>query len=172
MPNGQQLAQNEILTPHWKIIFKTLVALFAAAAVPTFAFFVLELLNIFRLRDFYNIPWTFFFIPITFVIAFMHLLILGLPIFLLGWYFRVIRWWSTLMVAFVIGAVPTAISFSPGLSLGYYSPKLYISMFTAMGLFGFSGGLAFWLLWRYWVNPDSPYGRDKEVSDTKLDEQD
>jgi hypothetical protein len=28
-----------------------------------------------------------------------------------------------------------------------------------MGLFGASGGLAFWLVWRYWAYPESPTGR-------------
>jgi len=41
--------------------------------------------------------------------SFGHVLFLGLPLLPLSWQFRAIRWWSTLLLSFIIGAVPTVI---------------------------------------------------------------
>ncbi len=101
-----------------------------------------------------------------------HVFLLGLPLFLVGWQFRAIRWWTTLPLSFIIGAVPSVLFWVFYLTLrwneGFFlltenmnSSNLVITISLAiiMGGFGFSGGLAFWFLWRYWASPDSPHGR-------------
>jgi hypothetical protein len=88
-----------------------------------------------------------------------------------GWYFKKIHWWTSMIVAFVIGALPTAIFLWPlrypelqTTSSRWDREKMvqtmingvptvtgwadWISAFTIMGLFGVSGGLGFWLIWR------------------------
>jgi len=108
--------------------------------------------------------WAILSVTMGLPIAFGHIVFLGLPAFILGWYFRTIRWWSTLIMAFIIGAVPTGVYL-------YRSPSYIIEsnreLIVIMGLFGVSGGLVFWLLWRYWVCPSSPFGRPKSSSDPR-----
>jgi len=171
-----------------KTILKTIVTLVITATVPMVEFFILGcLVGIVLL--FVSISsgtvkpdggiftsifwWAFMSIIISLPIAFGHVFLLGLPAILLGWYFRVIHWSSTLIVSSIIGAMPTAvfifiseIGWSNSLFLwkndfGALTVGLGImlSVATIMGLFGFSGGVAFWLLWRYWVFPNSPAGR-------------
>src|ERR1051325_5374297 len=50
---------------------------------------------------------------IPLVVAFGHILFLGLPMFLLGFYFKAIRWWTSIGGSFIVGALPTAIYFWP-----------------------------------------------------------
>ena len=76
-----------------------------------------------------------------------HVLVLGVPAFLLGKKFHAIRWWTCIIVAFLIGGLPITLwtwQASP--------PMGWQAMFLGWGLFGVSGGLVFWLLWRYWIN--------------------
>lgn len=106
--------------------------------------------------------------------SFGHVFLLGLPLLLLSWHFRAIRWWSTLLLSFFIGAVPTVLYWFFYITLKLEDGKLYFlqmanmnssnlaitaTLALLMGGFGLSGGLAFWFLWRYWASPDSPYGR-------------
>jgi demethylmenaquinone methyltransferase / 2-methoxy-6-polyprenyl-1,4-benzoquinol methylase len=91
----------------------------------------------------------------AFVVSLAHVLVLGLPVFLLGWRLRAIRWWSTLIAAFIVGAIPMAIWTWPDLSsLGW---RDYVSGFAFFGLFGVSGGIVFSLLWHYWIRPEQYY---------------
>jgi hypothetical protein len=107
-------------------------------------------------------------------VSFGHVFWLGLPLFLLGWQFRAIRWWSTLLLSFFIGAVPSVLFWFFYITLRLEEGKIYFlqmenmnssnlvitaTLAIIMGGFGLSGGLAFWFLWRYWASPDAPYGR-------------
>lgn len=49
------------------------------------------------------------FLGLTFFISGGFVLILGLPTYFLLRYFKVVRWWSTLIAGFILGAVPMAI---------------------------------------------------------------
>jgi hypothetical protein len=150
-----------------KIIFKVILALFAAALVPAILPAIIFLAVTGSLIS--------IFIPLA--ITFAHMVILGVPALLLGWYLHKIRWWSSLLVAFIIGATPTAILFWP-----LHYPALqttashwdgnkmvatiidgvpttagwlqFISISVIAGLFGISGGVAFWLVWQYENYPD------------------
>jgi hypothetical protein len=104
----------------------------------------------------------------------MYTFLLGLPALLIGWYFRAIRWWTTLIVAFLIGAIPATLSVlaSPigqpeGTPLWRSTDPADLifagSSALMFGLIGLSSGFVFWLLWRYWVMPNSPAGRPRPV---------
>jgi hypothetical protein len=111
--------------------------------------------------------WAILSVTMGLPIAFGHIVFLGVPAFILGWHFRAIRWWSTLGIAFIIGAVPT------GVYLYLGPPYLFESnreLIFIMGLFGISGGLVFWLLWRYWVGSSSPFGRTIPLAKTRENE--
>ena len=115
-------------------VFRTLVALLIAAAVPA-------------------IVVTFFFTVsarstrgsgIAFLIAFAftaaHALVLGSPSLLLGIRLHAIRWWSCLLFSFLIGFIPSA----------WASGASFLDAWP-MGILGAIGGLTFWLLWHFWV---------------------
>jgi hypothetical protein len=104
------------------------------------------------------------------LVSLMYTFLLGLPALLIGWYFRAIRWWTTLFIAFLIGVIPPTLSMltSPiGQPAGTpiwqsTDPADLIFVASSVPLWGFIGlssGLVFWLLWRFWVMPDSPAGR-------------
>jgi len=115
--------------------------------------------------------WVFICIILVGPFSFGHVFLLGLPALLVSWQFRAIRWWSTLIMSFLIGALPSTIYVFFFQDIGwdnrtYFSQNINIlslgitaSTAIIMGFFGLSGGLAFWLLWRYWVSPDSSNGR-------------
>ena len=78
---------------------------------------------------------------VTYLVAAAHTFVLAIPAFLLGKRLNVIHWWSSILVAFLIGGSPIAI-------------WLEWSKFIPWGLFDASGGLVFWLLWQFWINGD------------------
>ena len=109
-----------------------------------------------------------------YLVALFYTFLLGLPALLIGWYFRAIRWWTTLIVAFLIGAIPATLSVlaSPigqpeGTPLWRSTDPADLifagSSALMFGLIGLSSGFVFWLLWRYWVMPNSPAGRPRPV---------
>jgi hypothetical protein len=152
-----------------KMIDKTIIAFFAAGMASVLVFYITILsyrLGVEQQGSSFTISqfaitnvifWALLSIAMGLPMALGHIVLLGIPIFILGWYLRAIRWWSTLIMAFIIGAVPTGVYLylSP-------SPTMFESnreLIPIMGLFGLSGGAVFWLLWRYWVSSDSPLGR-------------
>lgn len=121
--------------------------------------------------------WAIICVAIGAPFSFAHLLFLGVPAFLIGWQFRAIRWWSVLVTSFFIGAIPLPTfafvrdfrwpaGFDTITSTGIILIGSSVVIVTAgiLGLFGVSAGGAFWLIWRYWVSPDSPAGRPLSVS--------
>ena len=84
---------------------------------------------------------------LAYLIAGIHVLVLGVPAFLLGKKLHAIRWWTCIITAFVIGGLPVT------LLTWHNSPPIgWQIVFLAWGSLGVSGGFVFWLLWRYWVN--------------------
>ena len=87
---------------------------------------------------------------LAYLIASAHLLVLGVPAFLLGKKLHAIRWWTCIITAFIIGSLPITLwTWRNSPATGWQS------IFLGWGLFGASGGLTFWLLWRYWINQNS-----------------
>jgi len=134
-------------------ILRTVVSFLVAAAVPAMifaCFFVFTYVP-------NTLPKAIFGYLIIFayglLVAATHIIVLGVPTFLLGIRLRAIRWWSAIIMAFVIGGLPFAISTWPDyFRLG---AAKYIYGFSVWGLFGASGGLVFWLLWHFWVHRES-----------------
>lgn len=102
--------------------------------------------------------WGFFFAIFVFIFSSIHVLFLGIPTFLLANRLRIIRWYTVLPASFFIGGAPY-ILFPWGTSI-----DLRIGVPLVIGLFGFSAGLVFWLLWRYWVIPEKDMTRDVSVA--------
>ena len=111
---------------------KLLISFFLTPTVPAVIFSAFSLENI--------IIAGFIFVA-AYVVAGAHLLVLGVPAFLLGKRFNAIQWWTCIIVAIIIGGVPIAILYGWG-------------NFISFGLFGASGGLTFWLLWQFWIHTD------------------
>lgn len=161
-----------------KLIPRAIFALFGAAIAPSIIVLTIGLVIIFlalltggKLQQ--NGDWAPFIaiIVIILVISSIHVVVLGIPAFIVGWYFNRIRWWTSIVVAFIVGALPTAIFLWPlrhpqlqTTSSRWDGEKMvqtmiqgvptvagwtdWITAFMVMGLFGVSGGLVFWLIWR------------------------
>ena len=130
-----------------KTVRKTIIALLAATVMPAIAFFGISLLLSIFNNVYFDIGLEFLFTKFALVIASVHIFILGIPALLLGQRLGIIRWWSTLSVAFIIGALPTTILF-------WHDRSAVYAFAPIMGFFGVVGGLAFWIVWRYWVRAD------------------
>ena len=177
---------------------KTTVSLCVTAVAPVVVFFILglvlgfsalfvgavsgkpqfELTDMSFVEGIWNIAWwAIICVAIGAPFAFSHLLFFGIPAFLLGWWFRAIRWWSVLITSFLIGFLPVSIysvitdfnlptGFDLLTRMGILLVGVSVVLVAAgiMGLFGISAGLTFWFLWRYWASPQSPAGRPVSVS--------
>jgi hypothetical protein len=114
------------------------------------------------------------------VIAAAHVILLGIPAYLLLRWRDAVRWWSTILSGFVLGATPIAILAwplryaQPGSSASFDGistmvdgvPTMagwtqYLSGLAFFGALGAGGACAFWLIWRmrpntsFKVTPDS-----------------
>lgn len=172
-----------------RIPLKTSIALIITAIVPMVLFFIIGAL--FWVTDIFSqvssgnllanlddllislFGWVLIDILMVAPVSFVHVLFLGLPLFLVGWQFRAIRWWSTVFLSFIVGALPSVVLWLSYLTLRWEQGIFFLQMenidssnlaVTAgltiiMGGLGLIAGLAFSFLWRYWVSPDSPHGR-------------
>jgi len=152
---------------------KTFIAFILANLTPTIAwivfvpiaFLVMVLLNpiglgpenlnlltkIFRFLILGVMVYVYIIVFAIFVFAFsaMHMLFLAIPTFLMAHRLKIIRWYTVLPASFFIGAAPYPLFM-------WGTPKDVVFVVTmTMGIFGFSAGIAFWLLWRYWVSPEN-----------------
>ncbi len=174
-----------------KIALRTFLAFLSAAAAPVVVFFIIILIIALMNAKDHLVPsfltekivlwqvlfgaassafWMFFFVILVggmiFAITSGHVIVLGIPAFLIGFRLKAIRLWSTLIVSFMIGAVPVAIyalveGWSDSIRYPDYYPTTDLPTSIGMsiilmaligglgGLFGLSGGLAFWLVWRF-----------------------
>jgi len=88
------------------------LAFLSAIALPTILMAVWYLygqFQTFEADDPYIWVRTRGFLGLTFFISSGYVLILGLPTYFLLRYFKIVRWWSTLVAGFILGAVPMAI---------------------------------------------------------------
>ncbi len=171
-------------------IYKAIVSLIVTAFVPIVEFGLLFVLFL-ALVTFFPISGSGFdlgylgallllfvgasvMLTLGFLLSLMYTFLLGLPALLIGWYFRAIRWWTTMIIAFLIGAIPATLSMLTAPIGQPEGTPLWLSTDPAdlmwagssallFGLIGMSSGLIFWLLWRYWVQPGSPAGRPPQV---------
>lgn len=175
-----------------KIALKTILAFLSAALAPVVVFFIIVLILAFVSPKDQLAPssllagkielwqvlfgaastvfWMVFFVILVggmiFAITSGHVIVLGIPAFLIGLRLKAIRLWSTLIVSFLIGAIPTAMyalvqGWSDLIRYPNYYPTTDLPTSVGMsiivmtfigglgGLFGLSGGLAFWLVWRF-----------------------
>ena len=95
-----------------------------------------------------------FVIGVAFLVAFLHVLFLGLPIALALKALDCARWWALALVGFIVGAAPLAVvhwltDFPAELSFAIEPQWIPL-----LGLYGALGGLAFWLVIRRAPKPD------------------
>jgi hypothetical protein len=93
--------------------------------------------------------WTIFFAVFVLIFSVIHMLFLGIPTFLIVHRLKVLRWYTVLPASFFIGGAPYIV-----LMWGTEKDTI-IGVALMMGCFGFIAGMAFWVLWCYWVEPDN-----------------
>jgi len=86
-------------------------------------------------------PIAFGLIPVFFFFAALATAVFGVPSFLLLRHFKLIEWWSTLLVGLFIGVVSNLISQLPS------RPVLSQNTLN-FALIGAMSALSFWLVWR------------------------
>jgi len=147
-------------------LFLSIIAAILAPAFLISAWYLYGQFTIFESNDPYIWVRTKKFIISSLVISSGHVLLLGLPVFLLMRWANIVRWWSTVAVGFVLGAIPIAIYTWPVHSKGNFTASVngiatvingvptqegwlqYAYSFSYMGLLGAMSALAFWLVWR------------------------
>src|SRR5215217_6117119 len=96
--------------------------------------------------------------------------LLGLPATLIGWRFRLIRWWTCVIAGFFLSSIPGGLflwsTYSRGSSaangIQYWingAPTRagliqYFIIVLITGLLGALGGFSFWLVWRLFTPPN------------------
>ncbi len=139
-----------------RLVLKTLVALLAgavASALVVTSTFIISLARLggntsdlrTTLHYLLNASVITFGVSLFFTAIFAF--ILGGPLLLLGIKLRWIRWWSTILMAFLIG-------FIPALLVDDQPTRFTDSLL--IGVYGALGGLAFWLVWHFWVQRTPP----------------
>ena len=86
----------------------------------------------------------------AYLIAGIHVVLLGIPAFLLGNWLKAIRWWTCMIVSFAIGGLPMA-------TWG----KTRLSGLIDWGIFGMIGGFVFSVLWQFWIQVEQPQSNSR-----------
>lgn len=152
-------------------ISKYFLAFLGAAVVPALAVVIPSAVGSLSMGD--NSGWLRIrnFGLLSLYVSTGHVLILGIPSFIVMHIKNVIYWWSSIFAGFILGCIPIGIWTWP---LKYPELKTssshwdgekmvqtmidgvptmagwvsYMSGVSFMGLFGAIGGLSFWLIWR------------------------
>ena len=119
---------------------KEIISFLLAAAVPPLFFVGSMAFPLARMTLFGLVILGFSFAAV-YMYAGAHILLFGIPAFLVARKWNAIHWWTCLVAGFLIGSIPTAILTGGG-------------EFIPEGLLGASAGLFFWLLWRIWITSD------------------
>ncbi len=139
-----------------RIVLKTLVALLAGAVLPALVVTSTFIISLVRLGgntgDFattlhYLLNASIITFGVSLFFTAIFAFIIGGPLLLLGIKLRWIRWWSTILMAFLIGYIPALLVDD--------QPTRYTDSLL-IGVYGALGGLAFWLVWHFWVQRTRP----------------
>src|SRR5919106_3669806 len=118
MENIQPTASDQNRSLPWKLIPRTVLALFGAAVAPSIIALViglmgiiLAILNVGKIQQ--NGNWTpFIAVPvIIFVISSMHVVVLGIPAFIIGWYLKPFIGGPRFLWHFLLALCPQQFSF-------------------------------------------------------------
>jgi hypothetical protein len=116
-----------------------IAASLAAPVVPAVAFTAGLMLS------FHNGFWGIVGFPLCYVVALLAEALLGAPLFLLAWRFRMVTWWASAVAGAAVGVAALTILQSFRLS-DLRGPM-------AMGGLGAAAGLVFWLVARLGRDP-------------------
>jgi len=179
MLNNQQPPAIHVNNLFWEIAPRMILALSAATGAPAVAFtvflvfyFAVGALSDPTPHDFVEIIAGAGYITLValfmgfaaLIVSSLYIIFLGLPASIIGWWLRLIRWWSCIIIGFILGGFPLALlELSRGegsyTTVGNVPLKIdgvlthegWIDLAQKvglMGLLGAIGGFAFWLVWR------------------------
>lgn len=172
MSNNQQASHHQYLPSTWEAIGSAAISFIPTGFVAAIAFVIILMAS--RISQSHETNTSDLLILIvlaglpTFIGATIFGFICGLPTFILGWYFKQIRWWSSTIMGFVLPFFFFAIL--PNLILetrNYFSINKQISnpSIWQISLSGAVGGFAFWLIWKSVSNFAANFGKNKQYQD-------
>ena len=150
---------------------RSMIAILAAIIVPTIAVVLPYASATISPDNEHGWLQTRNFAIIVLVIVAAHVIVLGMPAFLILFKAKLVRWWSAITAGFVLAAVPFGFWLWPGkyASTGSSSSQSpggdtihtmidgvptkdgwieFVEVCIYFGAFGALGGLAFWMVWR------------------------
>jgi hypothetical protein len=130
----KELSTQTSSNSRFRQVIKAFVALLVTAVVTALAVAILFAVSAQQLE---NIHIAFLF---AFAFTAAYTFILGGPLLLLGAWRHAVRWWSCVLIGFLVGLVPSALVAGTPLFDAW-----------PLAVFGAIGGLVFWLLWHFWV---------------------
>ncbi|HSC08979.1 MAG TPA: hypothetical protein VLD59_19300 [Steroidobacteraceae bacterium] len=163
-------APENVMAGRMRAVVASACGILAAAAVPAALLVVPYAIGSLEHEDAYAWVRIRTFATIALFISAVHVLVLGLPAFLLLHGLGKVRWWSAITGGFVLGCIPVGVWTWPmrytdlkSTSSYWDGEKMvqtmvdgvptaagwlsYVSSVSLMGLLGALGGLAFWLAW-------------------------
>lgn len=85
--------------------------------------------------------------PLGMLIPATYSFIVGLPILAIGWRLNLVRWWSSIIMGFLLG-FPLPILFTLRMANTPLDRQVWADSFM-LGIASAISGLAFWLIWRF-----------------------
>ncbi|MDC7675077.1 hypothetical protein [Asticcacaulis machinosus] len=86
--------------------------------------------------------------PITFIIASLHILILGLPLFYKLETLGRLNLWTSALSGLIIAGTPFLLLSLMNAPTSQWPPMI-MSIYSVSGFFGIIGGISAWCVWRY-----------------------
>lgn len=156
----------------WEAIGSAVVSLIPTGFVAAIAFAIIFMISIavseHRAINQSDLALTIALVlPATFIGATMFGFMFGLPAFMLGWYFKLIHWWSSMILGFLLPfcfvVLLSLISFGPSNTSFMRS---FPNEFTwLISLSGGIAGFAFWLIWKPVSNFAANFSKNKQYQD-------
>jgi hypothetical protein len=162
---------------------KYFVAFLAACVVPALFIIVPYAFGSLSMGDSYGWVRIKNFSVMTLLISGAHVVLLGVPLFLVLAVKNMVRGWSAIISGFVLGSIPVAVwawplRYAAGSSSSHWDGEKmvntmvngvvtiagwlsYVKGVLFMGAFGAIGGLSFWLVWRL-MSPNKSLNQDAQ----------
>lgn len=150
MSNHQQMTSNQTQPPAEEFLAASF-SLFIAGPISTIVYIIILLIDSSLAHKEMNsaimMMSIFMYIPVGLLIPATYSFIVGIPILVIGWRLNLVRWWSSIIMGFLLG-FPLPILFTLRMANTPVDRQVWADSLM-LGLASAISGLAFWLIWRF-----------------------